>query len=265
MKVKPMIFNADMVKAILDGNKTVTRRPVKHEEGMQLVENKLVRITSSHPKKGAWGMFFKKNGIDDLPFHDLAVAPALPGDLIYVRETWQGPLFSPDLMDEYKLDSEKFESPDYCIYAASDKKQEFYDVDDNLVCRWRPSIHMPRWASRLTLKVTDIRIEQVQDISEEQSLKEGIISTEEYGYRAGEGDLFNCPKCDGFQVHGYIAAGGGVGECDCTTCDTAVKRFGILWDSIYQDWDKNPYVWVIEFEVINQNVDKYLASMGATS
>jgi uncharacterized protein YhfF len=86
---------------------------------------------------------------------------------------------------------------------------------------------MPRWASRLTLKVTDVRIEQVQSITKEQAQAEGVRPT-------------GCTK-------GYWRS--------------AYQR---IWNSIYGNWDQNPYVWVIEFEVIHQNVDVYLTSQEAS-
>ncbi|EOX3482088.1 hypothetical protein ACPFUU_001603 [Vibrio cholerae] len=229
MKVVPMIFNTDMVKALMAGDKVVTRRPAKNLSFSERVGF----IVGEWAYGIGWNL---RETMNNCIRSKSAKCPSKIGDLIYVRETFG------------------------CCGVRS-----VYKADDDgascMVKKWTPSIHMPRAASRLTLKVTDVRIERVQDITEEQAVREGIISTEDYGYRAGEGDLFNCPKCDGFQVHGYIAANGGVGETDCTACDTAIKRFGILWDSIYQDWNQNPYVWVIEFEVIHQNVDKYLESV----
>lgn len=94
---------------------------------------------------------------------------------------------------------------------------------------------MPRAASRLTLKVTDVRIERVQDITEEQAIKEGMPTDEECQRMAIESGLGWYQKPDIW--------------------------FKNLWDSIYGNWHQNPYVWVIEFEVIHQNVDKYLESV----
>ncbi|MCG6364204.1 hypothetical protein, partial [Vibrio fluvialis] len=106
--------------------------------------------------------------------------------------------------------------------------------------KWKPSIHMPRTASRLTLKVTDVRIERVQDITEEQCWKEGI------------------EHIDGqFDIHQLSE----MAKTFDGTFEDAKALFACLWDSIYQNWNQNPYVWVIEFEVIHQNVDKYLESV----
>lgn len=239
MKVKPMIFNTEMVKAILAGKKTVTRRPAKNlsfSERMGFAVGEF-----------AYGLGFDlRETMNNCIKSKSAKCPAQIGDLIYVRETWR----------EFS-NTDECGCSDHCLCPPSGTPLYFATHDDG-ESKWKPSIHMPRKHSRLTLKVTDVRIERVQDISEEQAEKEGVISNEEYNDRAGEENLFNCHKCDGFQVHGCIAYGGGVAECDCNACETAVKRFGLLWDSIYQNWKENPYVWVIEFEVIHKNVDKYL-------
>lgn len=180
MKVKPMIFNTEMVKALLDGRKTVTRRPVKFSRGenwhLSIVDGKLcesLRNFESMPT----GIQF----------------PCNIGDLIYVRETHG----DAGVRLTYKADND----------GAHCK-----------VKRWIPSIHMPRHASRITLKVTDVRIEKLNDLrkSDEQVKKEGFE---------------NWPQ------------------------------FKHVWESIYGQSKPNDYVWVIEFEVIHQNVDKYLSSL----
>lgn len=172
MKTKPMIFNTEMVKALLDGSKTVTRRPIKS------------KVTA-----------------DDCQF---SRSPCKIGDLIWVRE----PMVINCYLDMFYVADQMFvdNEPEDYIYRHIDYVGGI------------PSIHMPRWASRLTLRVTDVRIERVQDISEEQSIKEGL----------GSPILRNCKR----------------------------PMFMQLWDSIYGNWNENPYVWVIEFEVIHKNVDE---------
>ncbi|TYX44057.1 morphogenetic protein, partial [Klebsiella pneumoniae] len=132
-----MIFNAEMVRAILDGRKTQTRRPVKfpvHDKnlGCELAGNELAgELSAGNYLNSAFGK---------------------PGDRIWVRETFQGPLFDYDLMDSYSKDPTPFEKPEFCVYKADGvPAPEFYDADDELHCCWRPSIHMPRWASRILL------------------------------------------------------------------------------------------------------------------
>ena len=94
--------------------------------------------------------------------------------------------------------------------------------------KWKPSIHMPRKASRLTLRVTGVRCERVQQITEESAKKEGAAPAfiDEFG---------NCPTTPRFK-----------------------NGFYKVWDGIYSNWDENPWVWVIEFELIKSNVDKVI-------
>ncbi|WP_219583953.1 hypothetical protein [Vibrio parahaemolyticus] len=207
MKVIPMIFNTEMVKALLSGCKTVTRRPVNQFGEFNFVvesaQTKECYVTDENNPHQKWLKY-----------------PINIDDLIYVRETFQGPLFDADKESDYLNDRDKYKHHSHCVYAATDPKPCFFDVDaDSTVSRWRPSIHMPRWASRLTLKVTGVRIEQVQEITVDQAIKEGISH-----------HSMNCPKAE----------------------------FGQLWNELYGNWTENPYVWVIEFEVIHKNVDQVL-------
>ncbi|MBY3671915.1 hypothetical protein HKH62_04960 [Vibrio cholerae] len=209
MKVVPMIFNTDMVKALMAGDKRVTRRPVKidYERGMNVPvvrgRNGEVSVLSFAPIAGL------------CPFVNF-------GDLIYVRETFR--LFN---------HSDECGCSDYCSCPPSGTPFYFANCGGDSESKWKPSIHMPRAASRLTLKVTDVRIERVWDITEEQAIKEGINKHHQL-------PAFKSPI-------GYHTS--------------PVYAFEELWNSIYGNWEENPYVWVIEFEVIHQNVDKYLESV----
>ncbi|SKA52846.1 hypothetical protein [Photobacterium toruni] len=234
MKCTPMIFNTEMVSALLEGHKIVTRRPLKPQptkSGRGYI----------HWHSNIYKTMVNLDAVNSLSMLEgfLSASDICPvasiGDLIWVRETFQGPLFDTEKMPEYQENSTKFETPEYCIYAATDKKQEFYDMDDNLICRWRPSIHMPRWASRITLKVTDVRIERVKEITDAQAEKEGMMTTE---------------------ASQNAAIAGGLGWFERPSV-----QFKNLWQRIYENWESNPYVWVIEFEVINQNIDKYISKM----
>lgn len=195
MKVKPMIFNTEMVKAILDGRKAVTRRPVKvdYERWMKgpvvRGKNGEVSVLSFAPIAGL------------CPFGNV-------GDLIYVRETFR--LFN---------NSDECGCSDHCSCPPTGTPIYLATSGDDSESKWTPSIHMPRSLSRLTLKVAAVRIEKLNDLrkNEEQIKKEGFE---------------NWP------------------------------RFKHVWESIYGQSNPNDYVWVIEFEVIIQNVDKYLKSIG---
>ncbi|EAA1244285.1 morphogenetic protein [Salmonella enterica subsp. enterica serovar Ohio] len=199
MKERGMIFNGEMVRAILDGRKTQTRRIMK----VQPDEDGLAKVID--------GPFVDTSGrIYRCPF-------GVPGDRIWVRETFQGPLFDYEQMEAYLEDSSKFEKPEFCQYAADGKPApEYYDADDNLRHGWRPSIHMPRWASRILLEITDVRVERLNNISECDAKSEG-------------------------------------GPTECTLIgDKYFPGFRSLWKSIYgeESWAANPWVWVIEFKRI---------------
>ncbi|SAG70111.1 Uncharacterised protein [Enterobacter hormaechei] len=203
-----MIFNVEMVSAILDGRKTQTRRIMK----VQPDEDGLAKVIN-----GPWVDTSER--IYRCPF-------GVPGDRIWVRETFQGPLFDFEQMEAYQEDSSKFKKPEFCVYKADGKPApEFFDADDNLHCGWRPSIHMPRWASRITLEITGVRVERLNSISQEDAQAEGMELT---GWRPTYSD----PD-----------SGGEVW--------TPYDNFAQLWESIYgeENWQANPWVWVIEFKV----------------
>ncbi|HDT2979823.1 hypothetical protein ACU60U_09495 [Klebsiella aerogenes] len=225
MKERGMIFNSEMVRAILDGRKTQTRR--------------IMKIQPEHSGLGLRRVTDSKNGSDDGKYFwsssdacglkarskSFTCPFGVVGDRIWVRETFQGPLFDYEQMESYLEDSSKFEKPEFCQYAADGKPApEYYDADDNLRHGWRPSIHMPRWASRILLEITDVRVERLNAISQEDAQDEGMELT---GWRPTYSD----PD-----------SGGEVW--------TPYDNFARLWDSIYGEgsWKVNPWVWVIEFK-----------------
>lgn len=226
MKERGMIFNGEMVHAILDGRKTQTRRIMKpqpepcprggHWWPSNVFKTMLHIEEEMQNGKGCWGGLVG----DACPFGDV-------GDRIWVRETFQGPLFDYEQMESYLEDSSKFEKPEFCQYAADGKPApEYYDADDNLRHGWRPSIHMPRWASRLLLEITDVRVERLNAISEEDARAEGII----------DGGCLNCGEPE---------------PCGCANPEPdATDAFAYLWQSIYgqENWNANLWVWVIEFK-----------------
>lgn len=183
---RPILFSGAMVRAILDGKKTQTRRVVKPQPPADWVP-------SPWPYDGA-------------AWSDRRCPYGAPGDRLWVRETW-API-SPDeerrpireCRIEYRADT-----------SAARPGGWDEDTDDPEAARWRPSIHMPRWASRLTLEVTGVRVERVQDISEDDARAEGV-----YPY-----------------------------------ADNPRRFFQELWNSINgargYGWNSNPWVWVVEF------------------
>jgi len=154
MKERPILFSGPMVRAILDGRKTQTRRPVKPQ-----------------PFVATPSMF------------DVSKCPiGQPGDRLWVRETWT-------------------KNTNGVVWYRADR----HPIAGGL---WRPSIHMPRWASRITLEITRVWVERVQDIMEDGAIREGMVRVD---------------RCSPFQM------------------------FRDTWQSIYGTWDANPWVWAVEF------------------
>ncbi|PHS64373.1 MAG: hypothetical protein COB09_08340 [Thalassobium sp.] len=213
MKVKPMIFNTDMVRALLDGRKVQTRRPFKLQPfySTSFFPSWVFPRNKSDVKAGDSGLFYPNAKSNVLALSGYSV-----GDLIYVRETFRL-LDSNDQCDcEYPCNHPQ---QGYPVYFADDQNNER---------KWKPSIHMPRWASRLTLKVTGVRVERVQDISNADCIVEGFTG----GHGSIPGYMYSATPKEHF-------------------CDT--------WQTIYgESWERNDWVWVIDFEVIRQNVDTYL-------
>ncbi|EHF4952230.1 hypothetical protein ACFGFP_003312 [Enterobacter hormaechei] len=211
MKERGMIFNGEMVRAILDGRKTQTRRIVKVQSDTP--EFGLRRIIESSIANEI-GMYFwsqeDARGIKarskqfSCPYGDV-------GDRIWVRET-----FSP------VPDHEEPAGCSALLYAAD---------GNGPYGKWVPSIHMPRWASRLTLEITGVRVEQLNGISETDAESEGIDMEALY-------DSQDCYDC--------------IADHNMTGRPTAIGAFKYLWESIYgeESWKANPWVWVIEFKVV---------------
>lgn len=218
VKERGMIFNGGMVRAILDGRKTQTRHALTPRH-LKMIEAASL-IGECYPlESGADHENSQSYYREWCPF-------GIVGDRIWVRETYQGPLFDYEQMEAYLEDGSKFEKPEFCVYKADGKPApEFFDADDNLHCRWRPSIHMPRWASRITLEITGVRVERLNDISDEDAKAEGVPKSHKFP------DTYLTPKGD------------------FADADIAFQR---LWESIHgeENWQANPWVWVIEFKRI---------------
>ncbi|QLK60844.1 morphogenetic protein [Enterobacteriaceae bacterium Kacie_13] len=186
MKERPILFNAEMVNAILSGRKTQTRRVIKLplrdvNMGCELAGNELAgEVAAGDYRNCPLGQ---------------------PGDQLWVREAFSTGLCTKTTM----------------AYKATHKAE---DLEEGWLekIKWRPSIHMPRWASRINLLITGVRVERLNDISQEDAKSEGCC----YG------------------------RGGGVPDLAVSPAD----HFPTLWESIYgiKSWAANPWVWVIEFE-----------------
>ena len=235
MKTKPIIFSAKMIRALLDGRKTQTRRIVKTQPTW---DGKWFSWHGHRPNSiyGACGgnhIGAKDCMNDSSPYGQ-------PGDLLWVRETFQPICLDVDCDDANYKTGDGYR----IVYTATDETEEFIDITtDKISCARKPSIHMPRWASRLTLRITSVRVERVQEITEEDAKAEGIERTD-WKYSCEPYRNYNEPR---------MSSG--------KNCSLAIMSFSTLWSSIHgpDAWDRNDWVWIIEFEVIKQNVDEVIA------
>lgn len=190
--MKPILFNTEMVQAILDRKKTVTRRVIK---GLPQDAKRIGWDMDTGNIKSYGEAMFQSNCI-----MITKKCKYLIGDILYVRETWQK---SPAGTYLYKTDNSG-------------------NLSNGHVYKWEPSIHMPKEAARIFLRVTDVKIERLQDITLSDVLKEGL------------------------EIEKYVST-------------PLMKKFSNLWDTTVNKkeinqygWDANPYVWVYEFEVISK-------------
>jgi len=169
MKERPILFSAPMVKAILDGRKTVTRRVVKPQPPANAHQVETWHHPDTKPRFFTWTT---AGEISD-QWEPLPCPYGQPGEKLWVRETW---------MDLLGTGIER-KTGDHGRYAyAADTPPGSYGDDQRKAygLKWRPSIHMPRAASRITLEVTDVRVERLGDVSESDARAEGVQSVAEF-------------------------------------------------------------------------------------
>jgi len=216
-----------MVCAILAGRKTQTRRVVTarwlpHDHAK--IEIGLERDSSGH--------IVHRDGVY---FGNVHCPYGAPGDQLWVRETWCSAYSTGCFGSMFAADGAFVQG------RRRSEKGPHYNADDVPPgIKWRPSIHMPRWASRIILAVTDVRVERLQDISEADAEAEGI--------ERGE-DFFQCPTWRDYQSEEPVQS---------WFPDDPIGSFHSLWDSINGSrpacsWDDNPWVWVVEFSRIGGN------------
>ena len=217
MAIKPILFNTEMVRAILDGRKTCTRRICKDANEYTVPD---MEFYNADRRTYAVHNFADKEQMEQLSTAE-RTCPICPGDILYVRETvWQ--------KIGYYLDIDGETKPSWYNefkYVASDEKPE---TGWNYSWAKRPSIHMPKESARIWLKVTDVRVERLQDITEDGAKAEGAIDNRGF---------IHSPENEYDRIH------------------TAREHFIEIWSSTIKKsdielygWDANPYVWVIEFE-----------------
>jgi hypothetical protein len=189
MSIKPILFNTEMVRAILNGWKTCTRRLVSSRQFLGMLPDKCKNAAPDDFLKGKRMTFKPYCDMTDAELIMTAYkAPYEPGNILYVRETWK-------------------KAPNGYYYYEDWQRNDIADVT-----KWKPSIHMPKEAARIWLKVTDVRVERLQEITEVQAKAEGCNS-------------------------GLIT-----GAC------TARGQFEDLWNSTIKKPDLDRYGWIIEFE-----------------
>lgn len=157
MSIKPILFNTDMVRAILDGRKSCTRRIVKPQQLIGMLPDKCKNGIPEEFLKEKKFMFKPYCDMTDVELISTAYQPPYqPGDILYVRETWGYPI---------ALNSDK-----QYIFRADEVAESDFKNDSHI---WHPSIHMPKEAARIWLNVTNVRLERLQDVTGESALAEG--------------------------------------------------------------------------------------------
>ena len=225
MTARPIIFSGPMVRALIAGTKTQTRRVMKPQPPTEcsihymLGDESWVPASQRTPLRHHWeawrGPLYHARPERALAGSFEAKMPCKSGDMLWVRETWA------KLTDLTHNDPGSQALCDGCFYRADG------GTVDSEIPRWRSSIHMPRWASRLTLAVTEVRVRRLQDISEEDARAEGV-----QGYASGSANILT----------GQIGA---------------IGAFSHLWNSIHgpDGWAANPWVCAVSFAVHLANVD----------
>lgn len=204
MAIKPILFNTEMVRAILDGRKACTRRICKDANECTVPD---MEFYNADRRTYAVHNFADKEHTEQLSIAE-RTCPICPGDILYVRETWK-------------------KAPNGYYYYEDWQRNDIADIT-----KWKPSIHMPKEAARIWLKVMNVRVERLQEITDEQAKREGIQYDE-------------CPT--GFTWKQ---------ETDMHNCyTTPIGAMQALWNSTIKKsdldrygWDASPWVWVIEFE-----------------
>ena len=216
-RVLPILFNTDMVRGILDGRKTVTRRLIKKLPDDAEFSGWLLDSTCQDDAKDIGSAGFKTLKQPTEKAGCLFVKPPYQtGDILYVRETC-------------------YKGLNRILYKANySENEKFYENGKEIQIKWHPSIHMPKEAARIWLKVKDVRVERLQEITPAQAEQEGV------------GDLFYEEiGCDDKNYGNPVDEKYGI----------AKEQFAWLWNSTIKKsdigrygWDANPWVWVIEFE-----------------
>jgi hypothetical protein len=234
MKERPILFSGAMVRALLAGTKTQTRRPVKPQP---IADAKFSGGFYLPPKNRTEGAQISV----EAPYVHIVCPYGQPGDRLWVRESWQYADWTDDgypfigfHADAARLLRDRI--PEEWAMRVEDawitlSAPANFDIDQRAADRrWRPSIHMPRWASRITLEITNVRVERLQDINEADSQAEGATSIPDH--------------CDHVRLS--------CADIGCSGPQPYRVGFRSLWQSINgpASWDANPWVWAVEFRKV---------------
>jgi hypothetical protein len=227
MTIKPILFNTEMVRAILDGRKTCTRRICKDANEYTVPD---MEFYNADKRTYAVHNFADKEQMEQLSTAE-RTCPICPGDILYVRETWEHFDCCCCEGDEhgncYQEPQQNVLNKSYGCYMYRATDEIYGDA------RWHPSIHMPKEAARIWLKVTDVRVERLQEITEDGAKEEGI--NEEWAMSWWSPTYYD-PDSGGYPKYRDTFA---FEVWNKTIKKSDIDRFG---------WGANPWVWVIEFE-----------------
>lgn len=218
MKERPILFSDQRVRAVLSGQQRQTRRIMKSQlfgpgqdnhEGCYGID-----VLSNHLQGN------KVLGMENLSYH---CPYGQPGDRLWVRETWRGPVVPAAEMTRYQQSPQAFKTREYCQYRADSSIYDDREQEEH--SGWQAGIHMPRWASRIDLIVTGVRVEKIQEISDWDVLAEGV-------------------QVDSHFLNSFFTQ-----HSEAVSPKDAYRK---QWALQYGDtsWEVNPWVWVIEFERI---------------
>ena len=224
MKERPILFSEQRVRALLVGQQTQTRRIMKpqtfglgqdHHEGVHAFD-----VSANHLHG------YKMMSMADISYQ---CPYGKPGDILWVRETWRGPIVPECDLAEYERDPTPFRLPAFCQYRADSNElgQHSMNSPEGEQFGWQTAIHMPRWASRINLEITDVRAEKIQDISEDDIMAEGV-------------------QTDSHFLNNFFTM-----NMDSESPKEAYRK---AWQKQYgaTSWEVNPWVWVVEFHRIDR-------------
>lgn len=224
MKERPILFSEQRVRALLVGQQTQTRRIMKTQAlgpGQDNHEGVHAFDVSANHLHG-----YKMMAMTDISYQ---CPYGKPGDILWVRETWRGPIVPESALAEYERDPTPFRLPEFCQYRADSNELGHHSMNDTEGEQfgWQTAIHMPRWASRINLQITGVRAEKIQDISEDDIMAEGV-------------------QTDSHFLNNFFTMN--------MNSESPKEAYRKAWQKQYgaTSWEVNPWVWVVEFQRVER-------------